>query len=59
MFGATVLFRYDVRLAPVAGLDRDKQARFPGMDETVPSGGILSPVPGDDLVIKVQNINSA
>ncbi|KAG8162984.1 hypothetical protein KVR01_007462 [Diaporthe batatas] len=54
MFVATVLFRYDIRLAP--GLD-GTTPKFPRLDETIPSGGILSPVAGDDLLVQIQRIN--
>lgn len=53
MFVATVLLRYDVRLAPGVGGSTPK---FPVLDESIPSGGILSPTPGDDLLMEVRQV---
>lgn len=51
MFVAVVLFRFDIRLAP--GGNEGKQ-KFPKLDESIPSGGVLMPVPGDDVVVEVR-----
>lgn len=51
MFVATVLTRFDIKLAPVPNGGKPK---FPKLDEAVPSGGILSPIHGDDLLLEVQ-----
>lgn len=53
MFVATVLLRYDIRLAP--GVDGAKP-KFPVLDESIPSGGILSPTLGDDLLMEVRQV---
>lgn len=51
MFVATVLLRFDIKLAPAPN---GRKPRFPKLDEAIPSGGILSPISGDDLLVEVQ-----
>lgn len=51
LFVATVLCRFDVKLA--AG-PQGVTPKFPKLDECIPSGGILSPTPGDDLLLEVR-----
>lgn len=58
MFVALVLLRFDVRLAPVSG-DKgnggmNREPKFPVLDDSIPSGGVLGPVPGDDVVVEVR-----
>lgn len=54
MFIATILCRFDMKLA--AGTDGGKP-KFPKLDECIPSGGILSPIAGDDLILEVRPVN--
>lgn len=54
LFVATVLCRFDVKLA--AGPGQGGKPKFPRLDECIPSGGILSPVPGDDLFLEVRQV---
>lgn len=51
MFVATVLRRFELALVPRS--DGSKQ-KFPELDETTPTGGILSPLSGDDVIVQVQ-----
>ena len=51
MFLALVLLRFDVKLAKAGD---GKEQRFPRLDESIPSGGVLAPVPGDDVFVEVR-----
>ncbi|KAF2827304.1 cytochrome P450 [Ophiobolus disseminans] len=48
MFVVLVIHRFDVELDTKGG-----EAKFPRLDETVPSGGVLTPIEGDGVVIKL------
>lgn len=50
LFVATVLGRFELDLVPAG--DGEK-LKFPALDETTPTGGILSPAAGDDVVVQV------
>ncbi|KAJ4405282.1 hypothetical protein N0V82_010344 [Gnomoniopsis sp. IMI 355080] len=52
MFAALFLFRFDVRLG---GKTESKRA-FPKMDVATRTGGILRPIPGDDLILEVRQV---
>ncbi|POS81166.1 hypothetical protein DHEL01_v200437 [Diaporthe helianthi] len=52
MFIATVLRRFQLDLVPASDGGKPK---FPELDETTPTGGILSQMAGDDVVIRVQS----
>lgn len=52
MFVATVLRRFRLDLLPASDGGKPK---FPELDETTPTGGILSPMAGDDVFIRVQS----
>lgn len=51
MFVATVLGRFELDLLPSSN---GSKPRFPSLDETTPTGGILSPVAGEDVIVQVQ-----
>lgn len=51
MFVATVLRRFELALVPRSD---GRQQKFPELDETTPTGGILSPLSGDDVFVQVQ-----
>lgn len=51
MFVATVIRRFEVGLLPSSNGSKPK---FPDLDETTPTGGILSPVAGQDVIVQVQ-----
>lgn len=51
MFVATVLRRFELGLLPSS--DGSKPT-CPDLDETTPTGGILSPVAGQDVIVQVQ-----
>lgn len=51
VFVATVLRRFELSL--VTGSDGSKP-KFPDLDETTPTGGILSPVAGEDVLVQVE-----
>jgi len=48
MFVVLTIHRFDISLA------EGKAAKFPRLDETIPSGGILTPVEGDGVTIKLK-----
>lgn len=50
MFVATVLRRFELGVLPSSDGGKSK---FPGLDETTPTGGILSPVAGEDVIVQV------
>lgn len=50
MFVVLVLRRFDTSLKGVGG----GKPRFPRMNETIPSGGIMGPAAGDDVFVKVR-----
>jgi hypothetical protein len=50
MFVVLVLRRFDISLEGVGG----ERPKFPRMDETIPSGGMMGPVAGDDVFVKVR-----
>lgn len=52
MFVATVLRRFELGLLPSSDGSKPK---FPALDETTPTGGILSPVAGEDVIVQVQS----
>ncbi|KUJ10947.1 cytochrome P450, partial [Mollisia scopiformis] len=54
MFVALVLFRFDISLV---GKDGEK-AKFPRMDVTIPLGGVMGPVVGDDIIMEVRPVKS-
>lgn len=49
-FAVLVLRWFDINLEGVGG----EKPRFPRMDETIPSGGMMGPVAGDDVFVKVR-----
>ncbi|KAI0106514.1 cytochrome P450 [Nemania sp. FL0031] len=51
MFLALILFRFDIKLA--ASAEGGKANEMPILDETIPAGGILPPVPGSDVIVDV------
>ena len=51
MFVALVLFRFDIKLAPGP---KGETPKFPVLDDSIPSGGVLGPVPGDDVILEVR-----
>lgn len=51
MFVATVLRRFQLDLVPASD---GGEPKFPELDETTPTGGILSPVAGEDVLIRVK-----
>lgn len=51
MFVATVLRRFELDLLPCSDGSKPK---FPDLDETTPTGGILSPVAGEDVIVRVE-----
>lgn len=52
MFVATVLRRFELDLLLSSNGSKPK---FPNLDETTPTGGILSPVAGEDVIVQVQS----
>lgn len=52
MFVATVLRRFELDLIPSGNGSKPK---FPDLDETTPTGGILSPMVGQDVIVQVQS----
>ncbi|KAG8167475.1 hypothetical protein KVR01_003164 [Diaporthe batatas] len=52
MFVATVLRCFQLDLVPASD---GREPKFPELDETTPTGGILSPMAGDDVLIRVQS----
>jgi len=50
MFVVLVLRRSDISLEGVGG----EKPRFSRMDETIPSGGMMGPVAGDDVFVKAR-----
>jgi cytochrome P450 len=50
MFVVLVLRWFDINLEGVGG----EKPRFPRMHETIPSGGMMGPVTGDDVFVKVR-----
>ena len=52
MFVATVLRRFELSLFPSSDGSKPK---FPSLDETTPTGGILSPAAGEDVILQVQS----
>lgn len=50
MFLAIALFRFDLKLVPRPG---ERMARFPRADTSVPAGGLLPPVKGDDAFVGI------
>lgn len=51
MFVATVLKRFELDVLPSSDGGKPK---FPGLDETTPTAGILSRVAGQDVILHVQ-----
>lgn len=51
MFVATVLKRFELDVLPSSDGGKPK---FPDLDETTPTGGIISPVAGQDVIVRVQ-----
>jgi len=49
MFVVLVIHRFDIELDTKGG-----PAKFPRLDQTIPSGGVLTPVEGDGVTIKVK-----
>lgn len=52
MFVALLLRRFDLSLYGKDG----KTPRFPRMDETIPSGGMMGPAAGDDVIVRVRMV---
>jgi len=50
MFVVLVLRWFDISLEGVGG----EKPRFPRIDETIPSGGMMRLVAGDDVFVKVR-----
>ncbi|KAK4159598.1 cytochrome P450 [Cladorrhinum sp. PSN259] len=51
MFVALLLFRFDIQLAPSP---KGPIQKFPTLDDSIPSGGILGPVSGHDVILEVR-----
>lgn len=51
MFLAVVLFRFDIKLVPQPG---ERMVRFPRADTSIPAGGLLPPVKGDDVFVEIK-----
>jgi cytochrome P450 len=49
MFVVLVIHRFDISLDTTEG-----PARFPRLDESIPSGGVLPPIRGDGVTVKVR-----
>ena len=53
-FVAVVLWRYDIEvLGPKNSNETPLGKGFPRMDERKPCLGIIGPMPGDDVVLKI------
>lgn len=55
MFTALILNRFDISLATKGG----QEPKMPKMDDSLPSGGVLTPVAGDDLILKVRPVKQS
>lgn len=53
MFVALALSRFDMRL--VEDPRKSGKQRFPRMDDSVPTGGVVLPVSGDEVLVVLQN----
>ncbi|KAF2197034.1 cytochrome P450 [Delitschia confertaspora ATCC 74209] len=51
MFVALVLHRFDLTLV---GNESGGHAKFPNMDLTIPSGGVMGPIGGEDVIVKIK-----
>lgn len=51
MFLATMLFRFDTKLVPRPG---ERMSRFPRVDTSIPAGGLLPAVKGDDVFVDIR-----
>ncbi|KAI1312743.1 cytochrome P450 [Xylaria venustula] len=51
LFLALILFRFDVKLSRLA--ENEEANKIPILDDTIPAGGILPPVPGSDVIVDV------
>ncbi|KAL9619140.1 MAG: hypothetical protein Q9160_006229 [Pyrenula sp. 1 TL-2023] len=56
MFTALLLNRFDISLAATEG---GQEPTMPRLDDTLPTGGILGPVAGDDVVVKVKRLSKS
>lgn len=55
MFLVIVLFRFDLKLVPRPG---ERTPQFPRADTSIPAGGLLPPVKGDDLFVEIRRRRS-
>lgn len=51
MFLVIALFRFDLKLVTRPG---ESMSRFPRADTSVPAGGLLPPVKGDDVFVEIK-----
>jgi len=55
MFVALVLFRFDISLAE----KKDRRVpKFPKQDVSIPSGGIMGPLPGEDVILRLRPVKA-
>lgn len=57
MLTALLLQRFDISLAAAA--EDGKEPPMPRLDDSLPTGGVLGPVAGDDVIVRVRALSKS